>query len=261
MAFYSVATFAGPALGPIVGSFSSIHWNWRAEFVILTAFSIILLLLVIFFCPETYSPLIISRLAIQLRSDMSDDRITSRLEMEEEATRGIKISSRIKKETIRVLGTPFIMLVSEPIVGLLTAYMSIAYGLIYILFSAYPIIFAHLGPGYSSLPFLSTLVGALLSVPITLWFQKRYLIEIALYGVIPEARLPVCQVGGILVVISFLLLGWTGFTTKIPAIIPASTGVIQGIASIMIFVRLAFLSLIYSHNRSDLKTNFRICTH
>jgi hypothetical protein len=44
--------------------------------------------------------------------------------------------------------------------------MSLVYGLIYLLFEAYPVIFTevhNLQPGYSSLPFLSTLVGAIIS--------------------------------------------------------------------------------------------------
>lgn len=74
-----------------------------------------------------------------------------------------------------------------------------------------------LGPGYSSLPFLGVLIGAVLSVPVTLWYQRLYIAEVdALGHHTPEMRLPMAEVGGILMVISFLFLGWTGYNSSIP---------------------------------------------
>lgn len=114
--------------------------------------------------------------------------------------------------------------------------ITLAYGLIYILFAAFPIIFDHLGPGYSSLPFLATLVGAVFSVPISLFYQRRYVAAVEKLGhAVPEQRLRMCQHGGLLVVVSFLWLGWSGNSSSTPWIAPASSGIVQGIASILIF--------------------------
>ena len=160
------------------------------------------------------------------------------------------------------------------------------YGLIYLLFEAYPIIFSdihHLTPGYASLPFLSTFVGAILSgksqisrmissemgffifrtitndptpfpsqplllvrsliyslraVPLTLWFQKRYVLSTKRNSGIstPEMRLPPSQLGGILIVIAFIWLGWSGEYARVPWIVPTLSGIVQGIGSVLIFV-------------------------
>ena len=164
--------------------------------------------------------------------------------------------------------------------------MSMVYGLIYLLFEAYPIIFSdvhHLTPGYASLPFLSTFVGAILSgksqisrmissemgffifrtitndptpfpsqplllvrsliyssrtVPLTLWFQKRYVLSTKRNSGIstPEMRLPPSQLGGILIVIAFIWLGWSGEYARVPWIVPTLSGIVQGIGSVLIFV-------------------------
>ena len=97
----------------------------------LTAFSAFLCVIIIFLCPETYPPILIKRLAISLRASTGDHRIISRLEVEEQAVAlaGVPRMTRWKRESIRVLGTPFIMLATEPIVGLLSLFMALTYGL------------------------------------------------------------------------------------------------------------------------------------
>lgn len=57
--------------------------------------------------------------------------------------------------------------------------MSLVYALIYLLFEAYPIIFSEvhdLKPGYSSLPFLSTLVGAIVSGELRIYLRRETLL-------------------------------------------------------------------------------------
>ncbi|KAM0754769.1 MFS general substrate transporter [Meredithblackwellia eburnea MCA 4105] len=240
MAFYSVATFAGPALGPVIGSFTASRLNWRYTFVVLTAYSAFLCILTIFACPETYPPIIVTKLARKLRKETGDERIVSRIEFEERASRGTPKLERFKAETKRIVGTPLIMITSEPIVIFITAFMSFVYGLIYLLFEAYPVIFDdihQLGAGYSSLPFLTTLIGAVVSVPITLWYQRNFVAEVKANGGkhTPEMRLPAAQVGGVIMTLSFFYLGWTGYKRSIHWIFPTLSGIPSGVASVLIF--------------------------
>ncbi|KAK4045997.1 hypothetical protein OIV83_006448 [Microbotryomycetes sp. JL201] len=239
MAAFSVATFSGPALGPVVGSFSAVRLSWRWCFIILTCFQAVTFFLSIFACPETYAPVILSKLARELRESTGDSRIVSRLQAEEMASRDTPKLERLRSELRRILVTPLVMIGSESIVGFTTAYMSMVYGLIYLLFEAYPIIFGDvhgLAPGYSSLPFIATLVGAVVSVPLSLWFQKDYLSRVTRAGKpTPEMRLPPAQVGGLLTVVSFLWLGWSGYKRSTPWIVPTLSGVPQGVASVLIF--------------------------
>ena len=60
-------------------------------------------------------------------------------------------------------------------------------------------------------------MGAVVSVPITLGYQRRYLADVKALGRHePEMRLPMAEVGGILVVVSFLWLGWGGYKEGTP---------------------------------------------
>lgn len=156
-----------------------------------------------------------------MREERRDERIVSRLQYEEMLSRGTPPAQRFRAEVSRLFGTPLIMLATEPIVGLTTIYMAAAYGLVYIEFEVYPIIFDEvhsLGTGYSSLPFLAILVGALVSVPIQLYFQKVYVRRVEGSGGkhTPEMRLPPAQWGGIVTVAAFIMQGWTGYKSSIP---------------------------------------------
>ncbi|KAM0788259.1 hypothetical protein ACM66B_001409 [Microbotryomycetes sp. NB124-2] len=254
MAMFSVATFSGPALGPVVGSFSAARLSWRWCFIILTCFQAATFFLSIVVCPETYAPVILSRLAGELRESTGDSRIVSRLQAEEMASRGTPRLQRLKSELRRILLTPLVMITTESIVGFTTAYMSMCYGLIYLLFEAYPIVFDEvhrIEPGYSSLPFIAILVGAVVSVPLSLWFQKDYLRRVATADGrgTPEMRLPPAQLGGLLTVASFLWLGWSGYKRSTPWIVPTLSGIPQGVASVLIFRSLqAYLLDTYERN-------------
>ncbi|GAA5843295.1 hypothetical protein JCM5353_005268 [Sporobolomyces roseus] len=240
MSFYSVATFSGPALGPVIASFAAIRFSWPWAFYIPSIIAGGLLLVVVLTLPETYPPVLLSGIARRLRLETGDDRIVSALELAAIEAKEKQKLARVKAEVYRLFAMPFVLLFTEIIIALLTAYMSMVYGLIYLLFEAYPIIFSdihHLTPGYASLPFLSTFVGAILSVPLTLWFQKRYVLATKRNSGIPtpEMRLPPSQLGGILIVVAFLWLGWSGAYRSVPWIVPTLSGIVQGIGSVLIF--------------------------
>ncbi|GAA6004723.1 MFS transporter [Rhodotorula paludigena] len=239
MSLYSVATFAGPALGPIVSSFAASRINWHWAFVVPTILSGAIAVAVVFALPETYAPVILSGVARRLRQETGNECIRSALEIEVLKSQAVPAKARLKREAKRLLGTPFIMMATEPIVAAVAAYMSCCYALIYLLLEGYPVIFAEvhsLEPGYSSLPFLSILVGAVISVPVQLWYQRLYLRDVKRDGRhIPEQRLPPAKVAGPMIVIAFLWLGWTGYKRSIHWIVPTLSGVVQGVASVLIF--------------------------
>ncbi|GAA5855549.1 hypothetical protein JCM8547_007886 [Rhodosporidiobolus lusitaniae] len=241
MAYYSVATFSGPALGPIIASFAAERQGWPWAFTIPAILSSATFVALSFGCPETYPPVLVSRVAKRLRAEKGGEfeMVFSALELAEMRSRELPRRERYAKEAWRLLGTPLVMIATEPIVTLCAAFMAAVYGLIYLLFEAYPIIFSeihHLGPGYSSLPFLGTFVGAVFSVPVNLWFQKRYLAEVKHAGKhLPEMRLPPAATGGPLIVVAFLWLGWGGYKLSVHWIVPVLSGLPQGIGSVLTF--------------------------
>jgi len=99
MALYSVAAYAGPTLGPVVGAFitqSHLGWRWTAWLILILAavFGIPAFLIV----PETYAPVLKERAARKLNPD-----------------------AIIKRNTLNVfvrkyLARPMMMLLKEPMV-------------------------------------------------------------------------------------------------------------------------------------------------
>lgn len=75
----------------------------------------------------------------------------------------------LKESFKTALSRPWILLLREPIVFLLSLYMTIVYGTLYMLFAAYPIVFEGVrgwNQGVGSLPFLGIMVGRWQLLPI-----------------------------------------------------------------------------------------------
>jgi hypothetical protein len=96
---------------------------------------------------------------------------------------------------------PWIMLIYEPIVTLLSLFLSVVHGTLFLLFAAYPIVFQKVRgwpQGVASLPFLAIIVGIMVSlIYVALIDQKRYAKVVAKYNgaAPPEARLPPAMLG------------------------------------------------------------------
>jgi MFS family permease len=81
MMIYSAAPFCGPLLGPVVGNFIASYMSWRWCFWVLMMWAGVNWLMLFFFVPETYSPVLLRRKARQLRRDTGDDRWKAPIEM------------------------------------------------------------------------------------------------------------------------------------------------------------------------------------
>lgn len=81
MMIYSAAPFCGPLLGPVVGNFIASYMSWRWCFWVLMMWAGVNWLMLFFFVPETYSPVLLRRKARQLRKDTGDDRWKAPIEM------------------------------------------------------------------------------------------------------------------------------------------------------------------------------------
>jgi hypothetical protein len=110
------------------------------------------------------------------------------------------------------------LLVKEPIVLLLSTYMAIIYGTLYMLFAAFPIVFQQ-GRGWSEgiggLAFTGVMVGMLAAVACTIPDNKRYQraearsMERGEGGAPPEARLPPAMVGSVFLPLGLFWFSWT----------------------------------------------------
>lgn len=140
MAAFSAAPFIGPAIGPLVGGFLSDAAGWRWLYWIQLILSGIVWILITFTVPETYAPTILARRAKKMRKETGNqDHVTEQ-----------ELDVRPLSERLRIfLVRPIQLLFRELIVFLISIYMSVLYGLLYMFFVAYPIIFQK-RKGYSA---------------------------------------------------------------------------------------------------------------
>ncbi|KAJ5747135.1 uncharacterized protein N7511_008831 [Penicillium nucicola] len=229
---FAGAPFLGPTMGPVIGGFlgENAGWKWVQGF--LAVFTGLIWMVESLIIPETYAPVLLAKRA-QTLSALSGKVYRSKVEIQ----RG-RISPRDAFKT--ALGRPWILLFSEPIVLLLSLYMAIVYGTLYMLFDAFPIIFQDIrgwSEGVGSLPFLAVMIGMMIAVGVNMYDNKRYVrIHKAHNGFAPpEARLPPTMWGGLAIPIGLFWFAWTN-SASIPWIVCVLATAPFGFGMVFVFL-------------------------
>ncbi|RVD84787.1 uncharacterized protein DFL_006510 [Arthrobotrys flagrans] len=233
IAVFAAAPFMGPVLGPIAGGFLGQSAGWRWVQGLLAAFSSVTWLLMAFGVPETYSPLLLQRRAESL-SKLTGWVYVSKFE----AQSG---KPKLKEVYKTALSRPWILLFREPIVAMLSVYMSIVYGTLYMLFAAYPIVYQQTrgwSQGVGGLPFLGVAIGMLGAVVYSISENKRYnRIAEERYGGFapPEQRLPPALVGCVCIPIGLFWFAWSN-SPDVHWFASVAAGAPFGFGMVMVFL-------------------------
>ncbi|KAF4961565.1 hypothetical protein FGADI_189 [Fusarium gaditjirri] len=235
MALFAAAPFLGPVLGPIIGGFLGMNAGWRWVMGFLGAFSGALWIIGTLLVPETYAPVLLRRRAAKL-SKITGHVYVSQIDYERGRT-------TLTESFKTALSRPWILLFKEPIVLLLSVYMAIVYGTLYMLFGAFPIVYQQnrgWNSGVGGLAFLGIMVGMLLAVAYTIPQNQRYVkIEEKNGGFAPpEARLPACLIGSVCLPIGLFWFAWTNdpsihWMASIAAGVPFGFGMVLVFLSVM----------------------------
>lgn len=143
--------------------------GWRWLYWIQLILAAVVWILITFTVPETYGPTILLHRARKLRASTGDDSWVTENELDETPT-----TQRLTRFLIR----PFQLLFRELIVMLISLYMSVLYGLLYMFFVAFPIIYMkgkEYSAGKTGLMFIPVAVGVLCSAACSPWVNKHYL--------------------------------------------------------------------------------------
>ena len=230
---FAAATFIGPVIGPIMGGFitqSYLGWRWTAWMTLIMAalFGVI----GFFVIPETYGPLILSNRAAHLRFTTQNWALRSKRDEQE-----VNLNDIVNRYLLR----PFTMLVREPILVMITLYMGLVYGILYLFFEAYPISFQEQrgwNDGVGALPFIGIIIGvALGSLFITILTKTRFKRKFLKDGYVePEERLLPMIVGSVLMPVGLFWFAWTS-NPNITWVPQALAGIPIGGGILMIFIQ------------------------
>lgn len=234
MAIFSSAPSMGPVLGPIVGGFLGMTEGWRWVEGLMAIFSGVVFFIAILCVPETYPPVLLRKRAETL-SRMTGKVYMSRGDIDQGKTSlGEAFSTGLKR--------PWILLFREPIVFLLSLYMAIVYGTLYMLFGAFPIVYRvgrHWNEGVSGLAFVGVAIGMIAAVTYTILYDNKRYVKCAENSpsgfATPEDRLPPAILGGIALPVGMFWFAWTN-SPSLPWAASVAAGIPFGFGLILIFL-------------------------
>lgn len=207
MAAFSAAPFLGPCIGPIVGGYIGDTVSWRWIYYTLLIFCGVVYALIVVIIPETYAPEILKRRARKMRKESGDKSYVTDLEL----------NRRPLGEMLKVsLCRPLILLFRELIVLLMSLYMSVLYGLLYMFFFAYPVVFQEgkgMSGGSTGLMFIPIAVGIIVAGALAPLVNSHYRKVSLRYNGWPpaEVRLVPMMLSCWLVPIGLFIFAWTSY--------------------------------------------------
>jgi hypothetical protein len=205
-------------------------WRWVQGF--LGIFCGILWILGVLVVPETYAPVILRSRAARL-SKITGQVYQSRVDVEHGGL-------RMKDAFMTALSRPWVLLLKEPIVLLLSVYLAIVYGTLYMLFAAFPIVYQRgrgWNQGVGGLAFLGIMVGMAMAILYSTLDNRRYVrIQKENDGwAPPEARLPSSLVGSIALPIGLFWFAWTN-GPSVHWLASVAAGVPFGFGMVLVFL-------------------------
>jgi multidrug resistance protein len=207
MAAFSAAPFIGPAIGPLVGGYLSDAAGWRWLYWIQLILAGAVYILITFTVPETYAPTILAKRAKKLRAKTGDPTHVTEQDLDKRP-----LVERLRIFLIR----PFQLLFRELIVFLIALYMSVLYGLLYMFFIAFPVIYQegkHYSAGKTGLMFIPIAVGVLGSAACAPFVNMHYMKMYHKHNGSPpaEARLVPMMLSCWFIPIGLFIFAWSSY--------------------------------------------------
>ncbi|KAF6224304.1 hypothetical protein HO133_010881 [Letharia lupina] len=203
MGIYALGPTLGPIFGPVAGGFltGAKGWRWLMWLLLMIEGSITLMNFV--FMRETYGVVIMARKTRALQLKTGNKALRSVFDQ------GLTTRQLWRNTLIR----PIKMLVFSPIIFLLSLFMAVVYGYLYLLFTTFPVVFGtyyHFSIGITGLVYLGLGVGNIIGLVIFGVFSDKILLAKAASGELkPEYRLIPMVWTAFTVPIGLFLYGWS----------------------------------------------------
>ncbi|EAU37656.1 conserved hypothetical protein [Aspergillus terreus NIH2624] len=203
---WAMGPLMGPVVGPIAGGFLGEEVGWRWVFWVLLIASGTMAFGIELLNQETYAPVLIRRKTAKLAKELGRSDLRSAYDGSEVAS-----TSQI---LIQGLKRPVLLFVKSPIVLLLSLYIALVYGLLYLFFTTIPTVFKTqygFSTGLSGLAYLGIGIGFLFGLGLVAATNDRIVVKLTKrkgkYE--PEMRLPLMIFFSCILPISFFWYGWT----------------------------------------------------
>ncbi|WWC92617.1 uncharacterized protein L201_007576 [Kwoniella dendrophila CBS 6074] len=233
MGIFAAAPFLGPAIGPVAGGFLSQAAGWKWVAALIAFVSGLLCLLGCLFLPETYGPYLLRKRAERL------SKYTGKIYKSEQDVKNPLNKTELFTKQLKV---PWILMFKEPIVLLMSLYMSIIYAILYMQFTSFPLVFQRArgwSAGIAGLAFLGITVGAFIGLAYIIFYENpNYSKKIHLKGgyLPPEARLPTVMIGAVCFPVGLFWFAWTGIPISIHWIVPIIGTAFIGAGIVLVFL-------------------------
>ncbi|KAL4904350.1 hypothetical protein BDW74DRAFT_185648 [Aspergillus multicolor] len=233
MSVFCMAVFIGPFAAPFVGGFIAMTLGWRWILYISSLMVFLGFVLAFCFMDETYAPVILVHKAAVLRRQTHNWGIHAKQDEVE-----VEFSQLVRNNFLR----PLKMLVTEPILLLVSLYISFVYGLMYALLGAYPVVFQQvygMNLGVGGLAFVGLVIGELVGGAYVLALQGSYKrkLDANHSQPVPEWRLTPAIVGSVAFTAGLFWFGWCGYRDDIHWMAPIASGVLTGLGIFCIFLQ------------------------
>ncbi|RPA98856.1 MFS general substrate transporter [Choiromyces venosus 120613-1] len=231
---FMIAPLEGPIIGPLLGGFIYEGLGWKYLNHLTLIFSTALVI-VGYFVPETYGPVLMRKKAAMLRKTKKDENYMSRY-CYKVGEGGILTLVKLNVKR------PLLMLFTEPICVFWALYIGVQYGILYLSFTAYPIVFQEIrewAPGVAGLSFLGLGLGIIIAVcmdPLNNKLISLHKPDTETSLPIPESKILIVCLAGILSPVSIFIFAWTCSPASIHPIWPILGGVPFGISNTLIFM-------------------------
>ncbi|KAL5444090.1 hypothetical protein PMIN07_010435 [Paraphaeosphaeria minitans] len=206
MATWSMGPLLGPVLGPVAGGFLVKAKGWRWVFWIIVIFAGFFAICHYVFGRETHHPTLLARKTKRLQKETGNMNLRSKLDS------GLPPREILARSIVR----PMKMLVFSPIVLLMSLYVSVNYGIMYLFFTTMTFVFEgtyNFSSGSSGLAYLGMGAGLIVGMGYVGKMSDIYVRKAQANpgGAKPENRLelPLTVPGAILLPIGIFIYGWT----------------------------------------------------
>jgi MFS family permease len=229
---YLLGPLLGSTLGPLLGGIIVSYLQWRWMFWIMAILAAATLLASYLLLHETYAPIILQKRKAKLETQNSDTRYKVNGASNQSTTSKIVTNS---SRAARILFT-------QPIVLAMSLYGALVFSSMYTLYATFQDVWSQHPYYFSStqisLTSLAPAIGFLLAAALIVPFIDKLYIYLAARSKdgkgVPEYRLPLANIGAVLLPVSLFWFGWT-LEYRLPWPVPLSATLLFGAAQVSIF--------------------------